>query len=217
MQIIMKKNAFLLVVVLTCLSFTVHAADRNHQGPVADAGIGIGVYENNGSSAMFTQRIGAQWKVADITKKLTVTAGLFLNNSYASKSETIELTWHGKEEDELDCKFKRDDISLLPTASLCYAFTPSLEAYFSLGLGVGILNARVSVDYDDGEDENDYTDSPEASSATNASFAMSSYIGMRYFFDKNWAVNAQFGMISGNFKSHASSFNLFSVGVSYRF
>lgn len=53
---------------------------------------------------------------------------------------------------------------------------------------------------------------------TKATAALATYIGARYFVTDNWAVNAHFGLISGNLKkSCGSSYNLFSVGASYKF
>lgn len=212
----MKRIAFLLAAVLLSLNICGKAAG-NAGGGVFDAGIGIGVYDKGeGTGAMFTQRAGAQWKVADINSKLSVTAGAYLVNAYGSSSQVIEIPWMDKEIDEFDIKMTREDISILPTASLNYSFTPTVEAYFSLGFGVGILHAKSSVNWD-GEDPDEYDSEGISDSATKVCFAMSTYVGVRYYLNSSWAVNAQFGMIAGNIKSHAGSYDLLSAGVSYRF
>lgn len=53
---------------------------------------------------------------------------------------------------------------------------------------------------------------------TKATFACSFYVGARYFFNDNWAVNAQFGLVSANVnKSYGNSYNILSVGATYSF
>lgn len=207
-QIIMKKIAFLLVAFVVSAGIGVRA-DNNTAGPTIDAGIGVGTYDKGGSSGFsFTQRVGVEWEIARLNKKLSLAAGVFLNNLYGKSESTI--TWkEGGRLDEADVETKRNDISFLPTVSLRYNCTSNLEAFVGIGLGLGILTSKGTIEYMN--DDTDY------SSQTTASFAMSSYVGLRYFLTKNWAINGQFGMIAGNLKSHASSFNLFSVGASYRF
>lgn len=214
----MKKILILLVAVASSFTFYASAAQNASEGPVVDAGVGVGVYDKvEGTGVMFTQRVGVQWPVAKFGKKLSLSAGAYINNAYGSSTDILELEWNGKEIDELDFKTTRDDISILPTASLNYSFSPSFEGYFGLGLGVGILTAKGSIDFD-GEDPDDYAGAEDLQkTSSKVCFAMSSYLGIRYYFSSNWAVNAQFGLIAGNFKSHAGSYNLLSAGVSYRF
>ncbi|MDD6831560.1 MAG: outer membrane beta-barrel protein [bacterium] len=205
----MKKIAFFLVALVVSAEIGVHAG--NHIGVrTIDAGIGVGTYDKDGSSGFsFTQRLGIEWDVARLNKRLSLAAGVFLNNSYGNSLSSI--SWReGGRIDEADIETTRDDISFLPTVSLRYNCTSNLEAFVGFGLGLGILTSKGTIEYMN-EDEDDY------SSQTNASFAMSSYVGLRYFLTQNWAINGEFGMIAGNLKSHASSFNLFSVGASYRF
>lgn len=198
----------MLIGAIMCINYGANA-ETGTNGPTIDAGIGIGIYDKLESTGVaFTQRIGAEWHVARINSNLSFAAGLYLNNSYGSSwAEThLDREW-------IDLKLTRDDITILPTASLRYSFTSRIEGYFSLGLGLGILHSKGSVD----DYESSYYPYELDNSATNTSFSMSTYLGIRYFFSKNWAVNAQAGMIAGNLKKHATSFNLLSVGVSYRF
>lgn len=50
-----------------------------------------------------------------------------------------------------------------------------------------------------------------------AGFACAFYLGARYFLNSNWAVNAQFGLISANVRRSCNSYNLLSVGATYSF
>ncbi len=51
-----------------------------------------------------------------------------------------------------------------------------------------------------------------------AVFACSFHIGARYFINDNWAVNAQFGLVGADVNStYGNSYNILSVGASYKF
>jgi len=53
---------------------------------------------------------------------------------------------------------------------------------------------------------------------TKAVFSTAFFVGARYFFNDNWAVNAQLGLISANVnKNLGNSYNVFSVGATYKF
>lgn len=158
-----------------------------------------------------------------------------------SKSDRLGTTstkQHREGYGTADVNMRRDDISLLPTVSLRYRCTDNLEAYLSFGLGMSIMNG-VTGGYSnpDGFSSADvvnksdygavaltykYNDLDHVKWAngnwTKASFAVSTYIGARYFFTENWGVNAQIGLIAANVrKSYGNSYNVFSVGASYRF
>ncbi len=137
-----------------------------------------------------------------------------------------------------DVRLSRDDISFMPTASLRYQITNKLEAYLSLGMGLSIMNTytgKVSnatgFESDNVINKSDYgavaltykyNDLDHVKWAdltwTKASFAVATYIGARYFITDNWGINAQLGLISANVrKSVGNSYNVFSIGASYRF
>lgn len=51
-----------------------------------------------------------------------------------------------------------------------------------------------------------------------AVFACAFYLGARYFINDSWGVNAQFGLVSADVsKKYGNSYNILSVGATYRF
>lgn len=53
---------------------------------------------------------------------------------------------------------------------------------------------------------------------TKAVFACAFYLGARYFLNDSWGINAQFGLISADVsKEYGNSYNILSVGATYRF
>lgn len=96
--------------------------------------------------------------------------------------------------------FTQDDLTFMPTIAVHHGFTSRLDAYLTGGLGFGLLNSKY-----------------HGHGNTEASFAAGVNVGLRYWLTKQWAVNGQFGMISGAWKNSYGSYNLLSVGLSYRF
>ncbi len=137
-----------------------------------------------------------------------------------------------------DVRVRRDDISFLPTVSLRYHCTDKLEAYISLGVGLSLMNSMTgSYINSTGFSSANVVNQPNSGTAsltynyndldhvkwsdtswTKASPAVSAYLGARYFFTEHWGINAQLGLISANIKkSVGNSYNVFSIGASYRF
>lgn len=51
-----------------------------------------------------------------------------------------------------------------------------------------------------------------------AVFSTAFFVGARYFFNEKWGVNAQLGLLTANVKkSYGNSYNVFSIGATYRF
>jgi len=257
----MKSHLFALALVsLASVGGVASAADKKSDSPckgdlVVDAGIGVGLIDAGQSKAMFTQRIGAEWVVLPklIDNRLSLSAGIYINNAYGkvgevelvtddyyytmtTKSQATGTTYNNVSrayDGTAIIAFKREDLNFLPTVSLRYRFTPRLDAYLSLGVGLGIMHSMVGVKgdvdefyeepysrpyyYDDEEPGFGYVDWDDMST-TKATAALAAYIGVRYALTSNWGINGQFGLISGNIKkSMGSSYNLFSVGASYKF
>lgn len=136
--------------------------------------------------------------------------------------------------------FKRDDLTFMPQATLHYTPIDGVDTYLTVGIGVGMLNS-----YTGGKNgyegfgtdtyyKNEITSTSNTTTvyayndadhadwsfdkATEATFAMAVYAGMRYWFTQNIAANVQVGMISGALKkSWGNSYDLFSIGATYRF
>ena len=54
------------------------------------------------------------------------------------------------------------------------------------------------------------------SGGTGASFAMSSLVGARYYFQDNLAAKIELGMIGGAITGYGNSAGIFSIGVTYK-
>lgn len=152
--------------------------------------------------------------------------------------QTTSTNQHRQGYGTADVRLSRDDISFLPTASLRYQITDKLEAYLSFGMGLSIMNAYTGeVSNATGFDKANVVNKSDYGAValtykyddlehvkwanltwTKASFSVATYIGARYFFTDNWGVNAQIGLISANVRrSVGNSYNVFSVGATYRF
>lgn len=255
----------LLCACMLCISALVpmsaHAAETPKKGELTvDAGIGAGIVDYNESKALFTQRVGAEWVVAPkfISNKFTLAAGVYINNGYGAGVDTkvsgkYDYTYSIKSVSKrtgttyqntrrsgfgtADVNMKREDLNLLPTISLRYHANPRLDAYLSIGVGVGMMHTlmgekkNVTGFHEDSYSHTDrngttrsyrYNDLDHAdwgdATFTKVTAAIATYIGARYFVTDNWGINAQLGLVSANLKkSCAHSFNLFSLGASYKF
>jgi len=136
--------------------------------------------------------------------------------------------------------FKRDDLSFLPQVSLHYSPVSSLDTYLTIGLGVAILNSYIGDKKDlEGFDAQNYREDAQTSnssittayafndldhtewtdgSCTKAAFGMAFNAGARYWLSDKLALNAKIGLVSAAFKkSMGHSYNIFSMGVTYKF
>lgn len=153
-----------------------------------------------------------------------------------SEKETIERKGYGT----AYTRFRRDDISFLPQASLHCSPIDRLDTYLNIGIGVAVLNhfstgltdlkgfSEKSFSQTMKNDNEDVTTAYsfndldhtqwEGRRATEASFAMAVNIGARYWITPRWAANIQAGMVSGALRNGwDNSYNFLSVGASLKF
>lgn len=255
----MKKFLLALSSIALCSGLTYAVEGTAERGDIlVEAGIGVGMVDYPGSSgALFTQRVGVEYVVLPtvFTDDFTFAVGLYVNNGYGAPVDgmavaTYNYTYpiysngngqvvnkgHREGVGTANATFYRDDVNILPTASLRYHCTSRLDAYVSLGFGIGVMNtitgkksnyqgfesANHSGSNDSSGRRYSYNDLDHAkwenTSQHKACFATSFYLGARYALTENWGVNAQFGLIGANArKSWGNSYNLFSIGATYNF
>lgn len=195
------KMKRILCTVLTALTLLGASAQAPEKGDViADLGIGVGAMDGASSEASFTQRIAIEWGMLEfetLNSDWTLTLGFQLNNGAWTKSGSDHVTFE-------KWRSTQDDLTFMPTASLHHGFSNRIDGYATLGMGFGLLNSRSSTNIG-------------VWGNTDASFAMALNLGMRYWINANWGINAQFGMVSAAWKDGYGSYNILSVGASYKF
>lgn len=206
----MRKKIFAFTLAAMAL-FSASAQDIGKGEKIVDLGIGVG----DCGGAMFTQRLNFECILNTdvLSDNLLLGLGAQLSNgvrntSYTSKWETPELK----------SKLTRDDISIMPTVSLHGKFVRNLDLYATFGLGLGIMNWKENVTMYETVDPNTVLVKTIKDSNSTACFSTGFYVGARYFLNESWGLNAQIGLISANVrKSWGNSYNVFSIGGSYRF
>lgn len=185
----MKKFAIAAIAALSMA--TAASASTPQKGDlIGDLGIGVGAMDGGGSEAAFTQRLAIEYGVANfsmLSSDWTATVGFQVNNGVYTANH-----------------FTSDDITFMPTASIHHGFSDSFDGYATLGLGFGLLNGR-------------YSYQGVSNGSTTASFAMAFNIGARYWLSSNFALNAQFGLVSAAWKDSYGSYNILSAGITYKF
>lgn len=211
-------------------------AQRDKGDMVMDLGIGVGTMGtadqslSTGSHAMFTQRIGAEWIIVPkmINGDFELALGGYINNAYGKRDDVV-YGWRPSSSEEVYARreCKRDDITLIPTVSFRYNVNPRFQVYATCGIGLAILNA-----YDESYTPLTYNVYPgyrpafpdaggvywSMDTGTRCGVAVSSYAGLRYFFNDCIGVNAQIGVIAASVCGDwGSSENYLSGGISFRF
>lgn len=210
----MKKSVFTALALAGAL---VASAAPKKGDAVIDAGLGLGMVDYPTSSeATFTQRVGAEWTVIPrmINGDFSLAVGAYINNGFGGNKVVedggLNATY----------KIKRNDINFIPTGSFRFNVNRDFVAYGSAGIGFGIMHRS-------------YVDKYAWSNASDSDYrylqygldgesklvpAMTFAVGVRYFLGEHWGLNSQFGVIATNLDDDWSdSYNLLSVGVSYRF
>ncbi len=171
----------------------------------ADAGIGVGAMSAGGSTGAFTQRLAIEtgiWEFNMLNSDWTMTLGFQFNNGVHRSSVISADIFNPANQSKFT--YVHDDLTMMPTVSIHHGFADNLDAYATFGMGLGLINFKESVD-------------GWSRGNTTASFAMALNLGARYWFNRNWAANAQFGLVSATWKHSYGSYNILSVGVTYRF
>lgn len=115
-------------------------------------------------------------------------------------------------------------------------FFDKLDTYAAIGFGVSRFTTMYSNQTDvkgfsKGERVADFSNSNtmtvsykyddlehvEWESGNQGRFAVAAYVGSRYYFNKNFALNVELGLTSLSLKKDANNYSLLSVGASYKF
>lgn len=202
----MKRTALAALAALAALSvFTLSAQTPAKGEIIGDVGIGVGAMSGGGSRGAFTQRLALETGIQQfewLNTDWTLTVGVQINNGVHTSSAHGVADPFGVSKGK--ARFVNDDLTVMPTASLHHGFTDKLDGYATFGMGLGMLNYKESID-------------GWSHGATSASFAMAFNIGARYWINSSWAINGQLGLVSATWKNHYGSYNVLSVGASYRF
>lgn len=184
---------------------------------VIDGGIGVGMVNYPSSTAAtFTQRVGAEWVVAPsiINGDFSIAVGAYLNNAVGGSLKVYGPFYNNMP--TWTASHRRDDFSLIPTASMRYRINSDFEAYGSFGIGMGVMHSFYANEKHY-QPVNGYFVTG-LDSATKMTVALSCCVGVRYYLGEHWGLSSQLGIVSANLKSSwSSSYNIFTVGASYRF
>ena len=136
-----------------------------------------------------------------------------------------------------DADVTRDDINAMATVSFHYSPLKNLDTYVKVGAGFGCLSYSINNVYNR---EGFYTENVNnLSGSTLVKYryddlehanwngydpkivaSVAAYIGATYYFNDEWGLDAQIGLISANLTNkakHANAFALFALGVAYKF
>lgn len=211
------KHLAVAAIALAATATGAYAASPHVGDMVIDAGIGVGMVNYPSSTkATFTQRVGAEWVVAPsiINGDFSISVGAYLNNAVGGSIKVYGVDGNGNA--VWSASHRRDDFSLIPTASMRYRINSDFEAYGSFGIGFGTMHSF----YADKKYYNTFDPRYDLGldSATKVTAALSVCVGVRYYLGEHWGLSSQFGIVSSNLKSSwSSSYNILTVGASYRF
>lgn len=199
------------------------------------ASIGFGMIVGNAYGASYE---AAAAGVYDYTYELSRyhyarnKGGRYVWSCYQSTSERRKGVGMAK------ASYAVENIDLLVKGSFHYQFIDNLDTYGTFGLGASVYKILCSPDksvtqgfstdsnsFDSTEPGNyqlvysydDLSHAEWSSSEAKARFAMALFVGARYYLTPNWAINAEFGLTSASFKENANTYNVLSVGASYKF
>lgn len=136
----------------------------------------------------------------------------------------------------------KEDVSAMVTASLHFSPISKLDTYVKVGLGGGMMNwvvsdirnpqgfssKNVNKDQDDTNRKvtwrysyNDLDHVKWEGYKLKGCISAAAYVGASYYFTDNFGVDAQVGMIAGNFRvkkdGYSTSVSIFTIGGVYKF
>jgi len=137
-----------------------------------------------------------------------------------------------------DATYAIDNVDFMVKGSFHHQFIDNLDTYATLGLGASVYKLICSPDESavQGVSEGSSTlDSSQTNgiqlvysyndmdhvkwngTKAKARFAMAIFVGARYYLTPKWAINAEIGLTSASFKKDANTYNILSIGASYKF
>lgn len=159
--------------------------------PVFDKGDNI-VSLTVGYGSGFGQRLVYERSVYTfLDGRASVGVGAAFNNAI----RTYRYDYYGYTSRDL-----RDYFTLGVVGSFHYQFIDKLDTYVQIGLGGGAYISKDTWTYDNG---NKYVDK-----YTRGIFDWTTTVGARWYFNDNFAVNAEFGWVASSY---------FMAGVTYKF
>lgn len=201
---IMKRTVLAALAALSVFTLSAQAPAKGEI--IGDVGLGVGSMTGGGTRGAFTQRLAIETGIQQfewLNTDWSLTLGFQLNNGvHTSSTKGVINPFSGQTNGKI--RYVNDDLTMMPTVSLHHSFAENLDCYATFGMGLGLLNTKQTVD-------------GWSNGATSASFAMAFNIGARYWLSPTWAINGQLGLVSATWKNHYGSYNVLSVGASYRF
>lgn len=172
-QPIMKKLIFILIASLApVLSMSAQVFQQGDRKVSLTAGIGVISFKDK-ARATFDQHLSVEWGVMSLGDKLTLGAGLTLNNAWGGQTEgtrlgtydynySVSKTTYKKEKGKWKrvgsettshhregngtavVDCSREDVNLQLNAALHYAVNSRLDTYAKVGVGAGIMTYIMS-------------------------------------------------------------------------
>lgn len=184
----MKKIFGALVIALLAIGANAQTFEKGSSIVTAQLGIGGG----------FGQRVAYEYSLMNLLDgKAAIGVGGSLNNRFSS--DKVKGDW-GKQ------KWGYNTFTVTAIGSFHYEFIDKLDTYVTIGLGGGAYTETYKVNYNNDAEElglKDYKDS-----VTNGCFGWVSSLGARYYFNNNWAANAELGWTGAGY---------FAIGATYKF
>ena len=193
----MKKFFGALVIALLAIGANAQTFEKGSSIVSAQLGVGGG----------FGQRIAYEYSLMNLLDgKAAIGVGGSLNNRFKTDSHKDKF---GK------WKTVEDWFTVTVNASFHYEFIDKLDTYVTLGIGGGVDAAKTKYKMSsDGKKEYKelYGEEPEVQSASASAsqgiFGWVSSLGARYYFNNNWAANAELGWTGAGY---------FAIGATYKF
>lgn len=191
----MKKFFGALVIALLAIGANAQTFEKGSSIVSAQLGVGGG----------FGQRIAYEYSLMNLLDgKAAIGVGGSLNNRF--KTDSHKDAW-GK------TKTVEDWFTVTVNASFHYEFIDKLDTYVTIGLGGGVDAAKGKYKWNSDAKKmfkEEYGVEPEtqSDSASRGIFGWVSSLGARYYFNNNWAANAELGWTGAGY---------FTVGATYKF
>ncbi len=185
------KKIFGILSVVAALFVASNSAQAQVTTPVFDKGDNIASLTIGYGGLGFSQRFVYERCVATLLDgNASIGVGGSLGNSFEVKTEKA-----------YDTKIKtfEDWISIGAVGSFHYQFVDGLDTYVQLGLCGGFDSATAKTTVEG---------VTVKASDSRGFFGFTTSLGARYYFNDNWAVNAELGYVVGSF---------FMAGVTYKF
>jgi hypothetical protein len=184
----MKKFFGALVIALLAIGANAQTFEKGSSIVSAQLGIGGG----------FGQRVAYEYSLMNLLDgKAAIGVGGSLANSFSSEKYSTSYA-----------KYKQsyDNITVAAIGSFHYEFIDKLDTYVTLGLGFGIGIHKSKIDYTDPDLERWYGGDYK-NSTSNGYFGWISSLGARWYFNKNWAANVEFGWTGAGYAAIGATYS----------